>query len=187
METFCNTPVSLLTNLEALEGKEIRAGGIVSGVEHRLTKKGKPFGKLVIEDYSGKFECIMWSEEYIKFKSFLTPGYNLFIEGTVSRKVWGDHTLEFKIRNIELLHDLGSRRTKGIQLTLNAEGINADLIKKLEILCKKYEGKTPLYFKIRDQHEQINLELLSRKFQVKPVDDFVKQCKRLPDVELAVI
>ena len=187
METFCNTPVSVLSNLEALEGKEIRAGGIVSSVEHRMTKTGKPFGKLIIEDYSGKFECIMWSEDYMKFKSFLTPGYNLFIEGSVNRKVWGDHALEFKIRNIELLNELGLRRTKGIQLTLNASGINAELIKNLESLCKTYEGKTPLYFRLRDQTEQINLELLSRKFQVRAVDEFVRQCKRLPDVELMVI
>ena len=50
METFCNTPLNILSNLEAMEGKDIRAGGIVSAVEHRMTKTGKPFGKLIIED-----------------------------------------------------------------------------------------------------------------------------------------
>src|SRR5687768_11696877 len=45
LETFCNSGCAVLNDLTPLEGKDIRVGGIVSSVEHRTTKTGKPFGK----------------------------------------------------------------------------------------------------------------------------------------------
>jgi len=104
MDSFCTTQLTSLTDLKNLEGKECKVGGIVSGVEHRMTKTGRPFGKLILEDYSGKFEFMLWSEDYMKFKAYLMPGLFLFVEGSVVRKTWGDQELEFKgaIRNWNL-------------------------------------------------------------------------------------
>jgi len=98
LDTFTNLQVTELNDLDSKEGKDCKVGGIVSSVEHRMTKTGKPFGKLSIEDYSGKFEFTMWSEDYLKYKSFLMPGLFLFMNarspatplpGTLTRsKCW---------------------------------------------------------------------------------------------------
>ncbi|MGC4020820.1 MAG: hypothetical protein QM734_02185 [Cyclobacteriaceae bacterium] len=128
LESFTNTPVVELNDLDSKEGKDCKVGGIVASVEHRMTKTGKPFGKLAIEDYSGKYEFTLWSEDYMKYKSFLMPGLFLFIEGNVSRKTWGDMSMEFRIRNMDLLNDLGTKKTKGLQIKINAVNISGDLI-----------------------------------------------------------
>jgi DNA polymerase-3 subunit alpha len=156
-------------------------------VEHRLTKTGRPFGKMIMEDYSGKFEFMLWSDDYLKFKSFLMPGLFLFVEGSVLRKTWGEQNLEFKIRNMELLNELGVKRTKGLQLKMNAVTINPGLISQIEMLCQEYSGGTPLYLKLRDEGENISLELLSRKFRVKPVNEMVSKIRRLPEVDVEIV
>lgn len=79
-----------------------------------MTKTGRPFGKLILEDNLGKGEFMLWSEDYMKHKSLLLPGLFLFIEGTIVRKNWGEQNLEFKIRNIEILNELTSKREKGL-------------------------------------------------------------------------
>jgi DNA polymerase III subunit alpha len=187
LETFCNAPVSSLNELEGLEGKEFKLGGIVASVEHKLTKTGKPFGKLVLEDYSGKTEFLMWSEDYLKYKSFLMPGLFLFIEGNVLRKSWGEQNLEFKIRNLDLLNELGLKRTKGLQLKMNVISINPELIQQIEKVCQEYSGGVPLYLKLRDDVENINVEMLSRKFRVKPVNEMVRAIKKLPEVDVEIV
>jgi DNA polymerase-3 subunit alpha len=144
IETFCNLPINDLNNLEGKEGKDVKVGGIVSSVEHKFTKTGKPFGKMIVEDYSGKFEFLMWSEDYMKFKSFLMPGIFLFVEGSVQRKTWGDLQLEFKIRSMDLLNDIGTKRTKGLQLKFPAKSINKELIEEIESICNDFNGNTPL-------------------------------------------
>ncbi len=187
LESFTNMPVTELNDLDTKEGKDCKVGGIVSSVEHRMTKTGKPFGKLSIEDYSGKFEFTMWSEDYLKYKSFLMPGLFLFIEGRVSRKTWGDMSMEFRIKSIELLNELGIKRTKGLQIKMNSVNLSADLISQIEKLCNEYSGGCPLYLKIQDDKEKINLELLSRKFRVKPVNEMVVKFRKIKDVAIEVV
>jgi DNA polymerase-3 subunit alpha len=187
LDTFCNASVTVLNDLDRSEGKEFKLGGIVSTVEHKLTKTGKPFGKMVLEDYSGKAEFLMWSEDYLKFKSFLMPGLFLFVEGQVMRKTWGEQNLEFKIRNIDLLNELGVKRAKGLQIKMKAMSINAGLVLEIEKLCREYSGGTPLYLKLNNEQENISLELLSRKFRVKPVNEMVRKFENLPDVEVEIV
>ena len=187
MDTFCSAPINSLNNILGSEGREYKLGGIVSSVEHKMTKTGRPFGKMVMEDYSGKFEFVMWSDDYLKFKSFLMPGLFLFVEGNVLRKTWGEQNLEFKIRNIELLNEIGVKRTKGLQVKVNSSALNPDLAKQLETLFTEYGGGTPLYLKLKDEKENISVELLSRKFRVRPVNEMVKRMKRIPEVEVEVV
>jgi DNA polymerase III subunit alpha len=187
LETFSNLPVNDLNNLDNKEGKDVKVGGIVSAVEHKMTKTGKPFGKLTLEDYSGKFEFLMWSEDYMKFKSFLMPGIFLFVEGNVLRKTWGDMALEFKIRNIELLNELGTKRTKGLQVRIPAKLVNAELVYQIESICNEYSGSTPLFVSLKDVEENITLELLSRKVRVKAVNELVQKMKKIPEVEVGLI
>lgn len=187
MDSFCNTPLSQLAELEGNEGRETKVGGIVASVEHRMTKTGKPFGKLVLEDYSGRFEFMMWSEDYLKYKSFLMPGLFLFVEGNILRKSWGDQSLEFKIRNIDLLNELGLKRTKALQLKMDTAAISSEMITQIEDLCNEFSGDCPLYFRLLDNQENINLELLSRKYRVMPINDMVKKIKKIQDLQVEVV
>ncbi|MEQ9591450.1 MAG: DNA polymerase III subunit alpha [Cyclobacteriaceae bacterium] len=184
LETFCNTRLNDLNDLDGNEGKEVKVGGIVSSVEHRMTKTGRPFGKMIVEDYSGRCEFTLWSDDYLKFKSFLMPGLFLFIEGSIIRKQWGDMSLEYKIKNIDLLNELGIKRTKGLELSMDADSINEELIKQIEALCSKYAGDCPLYLRVRDEKENINLELISRKYRVKPINEMVRKIKKINSLQV---
>lgn len=184
MEAFCTTACNQLNEIESLAGREIKLGGIVTGVEHRTTKTGKPFGKFYLEDYTGNTSFMLFGEDYLKFKNFLNIGWFLFIEGMVVRNTWGQQNLEMKIRNIDLLNEIGLKRSKGIQVRVNATEITPDLIGKIEDVCQEFSGNTPLFVKIRDDSENISLELMSRKFRVNPVNDMVRQLKKVAEVEV---
>jgi DNA polymerase-3 subunit alpha len=187
LEKFCNTPIQQLNDIDNQQNKEIKIGGIVTLVEHRTTKTGRPFGKFTVEDYSGNNVFTLFSEDYMKFKNYMTPGLFLFIEGSVVRNTWGQMNLEFKIRNIDLLNELGVKRSKGLKLRINSTDVNDDLITTLEKVCNQHAGNTPLYVKVFDQQENITLELLSRKFRVNPVNDLVKQIKNLKELDVEVV
>ena len=182
MDTFCTTSLTTLTDFDSLEGKECKLGGIVSSVEHRMTKTGRPFGKLVMEDYSGKFEFMLWSDEYLKFKSFLMPGLFLFVEGGVVRKAWGDQSLEFKIRNIDLLNELATKRVQGLALRLSVDSVSSALVDKLGKMCKKNKGNSNLTFYLRDEGEGIQTELLSREYRIKVNNEFIRELRKVAEV-----
>jgi DNA polymerase III subunit alpha len=182
MDAFCTMALTTLNEIETLEGKECKVGGIVSAVEHRMTKTGRPFGKLSMEDYSGKFEFMLWSDDYLKFKSFLMPGLFLFIEGNVVRKSWGEQNLEFKIRTIDLLNELAGKRVQGIALRFPFDQVDADFIKSTEKLLKKNSGNSNLTMYLNDSTEGLQVELISRTCRVKVTNDLIRELKKYGEV-----
>lgn len=187
LEKFCNVDVAHLNDPEDLISRELRVGGIVTAVEHRTTRNGKPFGKFTLEDYSGNYTFVLFGEDYVKFRNFMNVGFFLFIEGTVMRNTWGAMNLEFKVRQMDLLNELGIKKTRGLQLKIPYGHINPTLIDRLEKICSEFSGETPLYLKLNDGPENISVELLARKYRVKPVNDFVRRIKQLKEVEVEVM
>ncbi len=187
MESFCNTACNQLSELDSMLGREIKIGGIVSAVEHRTTKTGRPFGKFTLEDYTSNCTFTLFGEDYLKFKTFMTQGWFLFIEGSIVKNNWGQQNVEMKIRSIDLLNELGLKRTKGVQLKVNAREVTKELIGKIEDVCQQYTGNTPLYLKLRDEQENISLELLCRRFRINPINDMVSKIKKLSEVDVEVL
>src|SRR5690606_41062187 len=107
----------------------------------------------------------------------------LVIEGSVVRKQWGDQSLEFRIRSIDLLNEIGAKRSKGLQLNLTAADLTNDVIENIEKVCQDYKGDVPLYLRITDGGD-VTLELLSRKYRISPVNDMVKRMKKVADVDV---
>ena len=185
LETFCNASCAILSDLNLLEGKDIRVGGIVSSVEHRTTKNGKPFGKFVLEDFSGnsgKDAFTLFGESYLKFRNFMNEGWFLFVEGNVLRSTWGAQNLEFKVRNIELLNDIAQKRLMGVAMRIPVQSISTQFIDALETICKKYPGNAALQVYIKDEFEPVQVESLSRNYRLKAVNDCFQDLKKLAEI-----
>ena len=169
IEAFCNVPVNQLSDLTKLRGKDISFAGIVTGANHRTTKTGKPFGILTIEDYTGSSELALFSDDYLKFKQYLTPEYYLFIRAKVQSRYNDPNNLEIKISSIKMLPDVGNEFAKSLTLSLNLEEINKEIVGTLDTLLKEYPGKLPVKFSVRDKDHKV--ELASKKVRV----DFSKK------------
>ena len=46
-------------------------GGIITNVEHRVSKNGKGWAAFVLEGYEESYEFKIFGEEYLKFRHFL--------------------------------------------------------------------------------------------------------------------
>ena len=103
MENFCNHHIGQLKVLEGLKGKDIRIAGMVSQVEHRFTKTGKPFGTITLEDYQDSITFFLFGEDYPKYKAYMTEGWFLYAQCRVQERKWKEGELEMKLANVELL------------------------------------------------------------------------------------
>ena len=182
LTSFCNITCSQLNELEALQGKDVRVGGIVTSVEHRTTKTGKPFGKFVLEDFSGnsgKDTFTLFGEPYLRFRNFMNNGWFIFVEGNVMRSNWGQMNLEYKIRNIELLDELAGKRIQGVALRIPLQNVTRDLITTLEKVCEKNSGQAALKIFLKDEGEDIQVELISRATRIKVSNALIAELKKL--------
>ena len=75
IENLCNVNFKDIKENNNLKGKSVLyAAGIVTNVEHKISKNGKPYGNITIEDFTESYDFIFFSEEYVKFKNFFEEG-----------------------------------------------------------------------------------------------------------------
>ena len=60
--------MSSLRDLRPLVDREIRFGGIIGEVQHRVSKNGKGWATFIVEDYYESQELRIFGEEYLRFK-----------------------------------------------------------------------------------------------------------------------
>jgi DNA polymerase III subunit alpha len=188
MKYFTNTKLSDLVDLERLQGKEIKLGGMITEVAHLTTKKGKPYGRFKITGYSDSHEFFLFSPSYLDFKAYLEKGWFIYMTGIVQNR-WSGTDLEFKITSMEPLSDIRERMAKGIELQMRLSDVSPALIGELERYGQKYPGNNVFKLNIMGAFEErmINLEMMSRKISVDINDDLIKELDRLEDISYRVL
>jgi len=162
---FCNARVDLLKNLEQLEGKELTFAGIVTDVQHRVSKNGKPWGMFTFEDYSEAYEFRLFNEDYLKFRHFLIPNTFLYLK-TVMRRAWQNGEVRVQVLAIQQLQDVLGKMAKKITLQLPIEKINKQEVEAIDQVFKKHKGSQLLNFLIFDQKEKLKLNMPSRSSKI---------------------
>ncbi len=184
VDKFCNATVAQLNNnLEDLKNLgNVKIAGIVTEVSHRMTKTGKPFGTLTIQDFTDSYTFFLFSDDYVNFKEFFTPDWGLYIQGVVQSR-WKGADLELKIRSISLLSDLREKLTKGINLQINLPDLNPTVVEEIVSLANTHSGNCDLKLNIRDPETGKTAKLLSRKYKVNPADELLEKLNMMDEVE----
>ncbi|RYE32985.1 MAG: hypothetical protein EOP48_30890, partial [Sphingobacteriales bacterium] len=139
---------------------EFRLAGLVTDAQHRLTKTGRQFGSLMIEDYSGKTEMMLWSDDYTRFAAYLEKGKNLFITGTFKPR-FNKVDFEFKVERLVLLESIKQILTKQVILDIEARFVDEGLVNFLEKNVKSFPGKTGFKFNITDPKAQAKITMFT--------------------------
>ncbi|MDB9961669.1 DNA polymerase III subunit alpha [Oceanihabitans sp.] len=172
MKTFCNATVALFNDLTTFVNRELVFGGVVSDIQHRVSKQGKGWATFIIEDYTDSYEFRIFGEEYLRFRHFLMKNNFVFVkayvkEGWTNRDTGkkGDPRLQFN--SFQLLHDVMDNYAKKLSIQLNIKEIAEDKIQSLKALLQMHPGNQALHFVIYDNAEQIKLQMPSRRQKVK--------------------
>ncbi|MFH4963433.1 DNA polymerase III subunit alpha [Gaetbulibacter sp. M235] len=172
MNTFCNSSLAMFKDLEACVNKELTFGGVVTDVQHRVTKQGKGWAIFTVEDYTDSFEFRIFGEEYLKFRHFLLKNSFVFIkafvrEGWVNKETDKKSDPRLQFNNFQLLHDVMDSYAKKLSIQLNIKDIQKDKISALNELINMHPGSQILNFVVYDNEESIKLNMPSRKKKIK--------------------
>jgi len=176
---FCNACVRDFSgDLQKMVGNNLVFAGIVTDVQHRISKAGKGWASFSIEDYTDSYEFRLFGEDYLKFKHFLTLNAFIFVRVTVQPGwtnkdgVTGEPRLKFT--DFKLLHDILDDLCKKVTIKLPVEHVNEQVILKLESILKNNTGKQILNFIIYDIKEKLEVTLPSRNTKVKVSTEFLQ-------------
>ena len=186
IDNFCSSEISALRNLDVLLGKEIAFAAVVTMSEHKTTKKGKPYGVLYLEDYRDNNRFFIFRDDYIKYKSYFTDGWLLFVKGKVQKRPYNEDELEFRIHDIQLLAELVDKEVRNIVMELDLNDINDQLIKKITDATNKNSGQHSLIIQINNNQKKYALELLSRNRKLNIDKQFIQEVEKIAEVGLKI-
>jgi DNA polymerase III subunit alpha len=207
LERFCNANVADLKNMQrAKTGEggeeaiasfnelrkkgELKIGGLMSNVQHKMTKTGKPFGTFILEDYKESYEFALFGDDYVKFRNLLVDGYFLHVKGIIEEKFRQKDNWDMKIMAMGLLSELRDKFTKSLTVCIDLHALNANLLQNIEqavtVNNEKYPVKNcSLHFLIKDweEKETIPLKMLSKSYKVNPSDDLMADIFSITNVQ----
>lgn len=156
-----------LDRVVEINDKALKIGGLVTMVHHGVSKNGNGYGRFTLQDYYGAHDFTLFREDYEKYKSLITKGKVLYIEGMNRKSRYNDNYF-FNISRLKLLESVGQDMTKSITIKLPVEQIDEDMITKLEEVFAKHKGNHTFKIKIISDDEAIpDLDMFSEKYRVK--------------------
>jgi len=163
---FCNAPIKVFNDLPQLLNKDLTIGGIVTDVQHRISKNGKGWAAFTIEDYSEAHEFRIFGEDYLKHKHFLIPNSFLHIRISV-RKGWREGDVRIQFNSVQMLQDVLEKLAKKLTVQLNILELSEAKVKTLEELMTLHQGKNNLNFVVYDMEEKLKLHMPSRTSKIQ--------------------
>lgn len=167
-------------------GKPFKVAGLVIDVQHRVTKTGKNFGSFIIEDFSGKTDFILWSEDYVKYQHYLEKGQNVMINGFFRQRYNQANVFEFKVTNMMLLETIKQTMTKNLELNVHPVSITKEFVNFIEKNVKHNPGKASLRFNIIEPVENLKISLYSYEKGFLMNEEMAEFLWNNPDVEVNV-
>ncbi|MFV0418561.1 MAG: DNA polymerase III subunit alpha [Dysgonomonas sp.] len=169
----CNVGMSEIEDKDALKNKEVTLGGLVSNVREGITRNGKPFMILRIEDFTGSGEIPLFGDDYINFGKYGRQGLYVFIKGKVQGRKFDPNQMELKMNSIQLLPDVKDKLIEKITITLPLHDMNNQMVEELAVLTKNNPGNSLLYFQVVDGERNMRVDLFSRNFKINVKQELI--------------
>ena len=172
-------------NLHPNPGRSFRIAGLVTEVQHRVSKSGNKYGKVFIEDYTGKFELMLFSDDYVRFNNYLEVGMVVYLTGTF-RQRYNKSEYEFKVSQISLLESLLKNNTRKLQVEAEPKYITTELVDFLASNVNQFPGKSSLKFSINDPASKIKFGMYSMENGFEMNDEMANFLQQKPELNIQV-
>jgi len=163
---FCSGTISFLhQDLKQFVGKNLSFAGIITNVNHMVSKNGNPWASFTIEDYDSSYEFRIFKEEYLKFKHFLLLQNFLHVKINFKKNFYTDD-VKVSFVDMKLLSEVLDRHCEKLTLKLSLEELNEQTILDLDSILKNHKGKQSVKFLVRDSKSKTEVLLPSRNTKV---------------------
>ena len=193
LENFTNCKMAELGDMIAdcdknRQTAQVALAGLVTSVETKISRNGKPFAKVNVEDFSGIYEFAFFGKDYENFMNYLQEHTAIYIEGEICEKYFlkpeeiaagKKAPYAFKAKKISLLGNVAEDRLTGFAIEMLANDITPELRHRLVHLVKEYSGKIPLSMIVFDPVTNYIVEFISRKYHITVSADFILQLNEL--------
>jgi len=160
--------------------QQVSVAAVVTGVKRQISKKtGKEYARLVLEDFHGTAEAIVFPDAWAKLNQTILPDSALLLTGGYSDRDRGEDQAPFIVETARELSDLKASGAVALSLRWRSPSpFQPAALQAVAALCSAHPGPTPLYIEWSDGNGQA-VRLRSRRVRVAAEDDLVRALREL--------
>jgi DNA polymerase III subunit alpha len=163
---------------------QVSVAAVVTAVKRQISKKtGKEYARLVLEDFHGTAEAIVFPDAWARLNQTIVQDAALLLTGGYSDRDRGEDQAPFIVETARALEELKASGALALSLRWRAPSApGADALKEVAAICSAHPGPTPLYIEWSDGNGQA-VRLRSRRVRVAAEDDLVRALRDLLGAE----
>jgi len=150
-----------------LDGGEVRIGGMMTQVRSFVSKKSnKPYVRCKIEDFTGAAECVMWPENYDRFREMFVEDRICLAQAMLER---GDRDEPiFVLSKVLTVEQARRELTTGMLLRMSLRNHEPEHVDALARVLRRSPGSCPVQMQITDAGGRRARLKLGEEFRVDP-------------------
>ncbi len=159
---------------------QVTVAAVLTSVKRQISKKtGKEYARIILEDFHGTAEAIVFPEAWSKLNSVLREDLAVLLTGGYSARDRGEERAPFVVESARPLEELLSSGSLGLALRWSLPSApEPDLLRQAVALCSRHPGPAPLYIEWSDGNGE-RLRARSRRVRVAPDEELVAGLRRL--------
>jgi DNA polymerase-3 subunit alpha len=160
----------------------VTIAAVVTVVKRQISKKtGKEYARLVLEDFHGTAEAIVFPDAWAKLNQSIVVDRATLLTGGFSPRDRGEERAPFVIEQADGLAELRAAGQVGVALRWQApEAPPPEALRAVAALCAAHPGPSPLYIEWSDGNGE-RLRLRSRSLRIAPDDHLVRALSSVLD------
>jgi DNA polymerase-3 subunit alpha len=163
----CTATLEDLADLAGKAGHDFTVAGMVTSVQNLVSQKGKPYGRIKMEDYDGNtHEFTLFDKDYEKWRMFFYTDYFLFVSGKIQNRFGQEGNLEAKIGSVMQLDDVEKSKLKEICISMPIEALDGAIVAALDDAARTSEGGLRLAVNVADRKGGVSVKMYSRSCKV---------------------
>ncbi len=145
--------------------------GIVTEVQRRMSKTGRPMAFVTLEDTTGACELMFFAAALERNGHHLVPDEVLLVRGKAETSRGG---LKLLAREVLPMWRVREQLVKALVVRIDPDGIAEADVEALGVLCEAHKGTCKVYFEVEHRDLPRPVRLHSRAAVVDLTPDFLK-------------
>lgn len=145
--------------------------GIITDVQHRMTKSGKPYAIAQFEDFSGQAELVCFSNSYDRVQPYLVVDEIVLIKGNLELRSGNAKVIA---NDVIPMWKVREQMVKSLIVRISSTDLSMEQVDLMEQLLTEHRGVCKLYFDLVTEDEPRGQRILSRSMVFDPNDQVMR-------------
>jgi DNA polymerase-3 subunit alpha len=140
---------------ESLPDGIVTIGGLITGIQRKVSRQGASWAVVNIEDLEGAIEVLFFSNTYNQYALSLTEDRVVVVKGRFSRT---DEQVRFTALEMKM-PDISVAPTGPLLITLPATQVTPPIVERIKEILRSHPGKREVHLHVVDKQKTTTLKI----------------------------